>query len=247
MTDTLSVRQAVVGDMPTILAMIDEAADWLGTKGTDQWARPWPTTRGRDRRVRRGLRKNKTWIVEMDGVPIGTVTLRRRGNRRLWTAQERREPAVYLSRLVIRRDYAGQAIGEALIDWAGARAARDWGAHWVRIDVWTTNVALHDYYKKRGFRPYGDQRSAKINDYPSAALFQKPVVEIDETAAARFTEASGPGDRGSSRPFRTRHSRREPRVDDARGHVPRPWPESPGLAAAHRMGDRELAPEAPAG
>ena len=40
MTDTLSVRQAVVGDMPTILAMIDEAADWLGTKGTDQWARP---------------------------------------------------------------------------------------------------------------------------------------------------------------------------------------------------------------
>ena len=215
MTDTLSVRQAVVGDMPTILAMIDEAADWLGTKGTDQWARPWPSRESRDKRIQRGLRQKKTWMVELDGVPIGTVTLRRHGNRRLWTAQERRERAVYLSRLVVCRDYAGQAIGEALIDWAGARGAGAWGAQWIRIDVWTTNTALHDYYEKRGFRSYGDQRSAKINNYPSAALFQKPVAEIDEMAAARFTEASAAGGRGSSRPF--------------------------------RMGDRELAREAPAG
>lgn len=177
--------------MGTILGMIKEAADWLGTKGTDQWAAPWPSRKRRDGRVLRGLKKKKTWIVEDAGAPIATVTFRRRGNRRLWTASERREPAVYLSRLIVCRDYAGQAIGEALIDWAGLRGARDWGAQWIRIDVWTTNAALHNYYEKRGFRPYGDQRPAKINSYPSAALFQKPIAEVDEAAAARFRETSG--------------------------------------------------------
>jgi GNAT superfamily N-acetyltransferase len=190
MTDNLTVRQAGPDDMGTILGMIEEAADWLSTKGTDQWAVPWPTRKRRDNRVVRGLKKKKTWIVEDAGAPIATVTLRQQGNRKLWTATERREPAVYLSRLIVGRDYAGQAIGEALIDWAGLRGARDWDAQWIRIDVWTTNVALHNYYEKRGFRPYGDRRLAKISSYPSAALFQKPITEVDEAAAARFRETA---------------------------------------------------------
>ena len=139
-------------------------------------------------------------MVERDGIAIATVTLRRQGNKKLWTAAERRESAVYLSRLIVGRDHAGKAIGEALIDWAGLRAKRGWGAQWIRIDVWTTNVALHNYYEKRGFRPYGDQRPAKINNYPSAALFQKPVSEVDEEAAARFSEAPAPNGRGHPAP-----------------------------------------------
>lgn len=246
MTDNLSVRQAVVHDMRDIIALINEAAGWLGTKGTDQWATPWPTEKRRDRRIRRGLRRNKTWMVERDGIAIATVTLRRQGNKKLWTAAERRESAVYLSRLIVGRDHAGKAIGEALIDWAGLRAKRGWGAQWIRIDVWTTNVALHNYYEKRGFRPYGDQRPAKINNYPSAALFQKPVSEVDEEAAARFSEAPAPNGRGSSRPFRLSRSLGKPghdRIYDP-DHL---QPEGLGVAAANGMAERELAHEASAG
>lgn len=183
----LKVRRADADDLPVILRMIDEAAAWLRTKDTKQWDVPWPTEAARNARVLRGLRGGYTWIAEERGTPVATITYRQHGNQTLWTRRERLEPAVYISRLIVIRDAAGRGIGAAMIDWTTRRAVRDWGAKWIRIDVWTTNVALHNYYEKRGFRfwrkcPF-DQET-----YPSAALFQKPAAEIDEAAAARFVE-----------------------------------------------------------
>jgi GNAT superfamily N-acetyltransferase len=190
MTDKLRIRRGTTGDADTIIGLIDEAADWLRGKDTDQWARPWPNRAARDSRVRRGLRMGKTWIAEEDGHSVATVTYRPHGNQMLWTREEDRTPAVYVSRLIVTRRAAGRGIGAAMIDWAAAQAVRDWNAQWVRIDVWTTNVALRNYYEKRGFRlcriaPF------KAEDYPSGALLQKPASEIDLAAAQRFEV--GPG------------------------------------------------------
>ena len=185
MRDNLRIRRGTTGDADTIIGMIDEAADWLRGQGTDQWARPWPTRAARDGRVRRGLRNGHTWIAEAAGRPIATITYRPHGNRSLWTRREDRTPAVYVSRLIVTRSAAGFGVGAAVIDWAAAQAVRDWNAQWIRIDVWTTNVALHNYYEKRGFRRL---RIAQCHTgyYPSAALFQKPTSEIDLAAAQSF-------------------------------------------------------------
>ncbi len=186
MTHIPHIRRGTAGDLDTIIGMIDEAADWLRGKGTDQWAQPWPDRAARDGRVRRGLRNGNTWIAEVGGQAIGTITCRPHGNHMLWAPKERRDNAVYVSRLIVARNVAGDGIGAALIDWAAAQAVRDWNAEWIRIDVWTTNVALHNYYEKRGFR-YLRIASCEAKRYPSAALFQKPTSEIDLDAAHRFT------------------------------------------------------------
>ena len=89
-----------------------------------------------------------------------------------------------MSRLIVSRSAAGFGVGAAMIDWAAARALRDWSAQWIRIDVWTTNVALHNYYEKRVQALRIAQCQAE--DYPSAALFQKPTSEIDLAAARNF-------------------------------------------------------------
>ncbi len=191
MTENLEIRPAVAGDMKTIIGLIDEARAWLPTRGTDQWARPWPTEAARDARVRRGLRERNTWMVMDDGAAIATVTSRKYGNQKLWTAGEQREPAVYVSRLIVSRAYSGNQIGSGLLDWAGYRALQSWQAQWIRIDVWTTNLALHEYYEKRGFRHVRICEFDDPDSYPSAALFQKPTTEIDERAVARFI---GPAD-----------------------------------------------------
>ena len=189
MTETLQIRPAVADDMKTIIGLIDEARAWLPTKGTDQWARPWPTPAARDARVLRDLNAARTWIVEDDShTPAATVTCSPEGNQRLWTPAEQVERAVYVARLVVSRNHAGQRIGEALVDWAGARAVRDWRAKWIRIDVWTTNEALHNYYEKRGFQRYGSCQLDEDEYYPSAALFQKPTAKIDQESASRFIE-----------------------------------------------------------
>jgi GNAT superfamily N-acetyltransferase len=191
MNEILHVRRAGADDLELILAMIAEAAAWLPAKGTNQWSTPWPSESARDARVLRGLRGGHTWIAEQRDAPVATITYRQYGSQTLWSQSERDEPAVYVSRLIVTRAAAGREIGAAMIDWAGQRAARGWGAQWVRIDVWTTNVALHDYFEKRGFRycrtcPFGPET------YPSAALFQKPTTEVDGVAASRFAEVSVP-------------------------------------------------------
>ena len=126
-----------------------------------------------------------------DDVPVATVTCSDRGNRRLWTSGEQLVSAAYIARLIVRRNRAGERIGEALIDWAGARGVRCWSAEWIRIDVWTTNEALHNYYEKRGFQHYKVCEFKEAEYYPSAALFQKPTAEVDQESAARFIESAG--------------------------------------------------------
>jgi GNAT superfamily N-acetyltransferase len=199
MSENLEVRQGAADDLPIILGLIDEAAGWLLAKNTDQWREPWPSREARDNRVLSGLQSGNTWLVTSGDTAVATITYRQHarrkqdvnqlqdGIRELWTEAEQSEPAVYVSRLVVRRQYSGLDIGGALTDWAGLRGARGWSAQWIRIDVWTTNEALHNYYAKRGFEfcrtcPF-DKKT-----YPSAALFQKPTSSADAAAAARFAE-----------------------------------------------------------
>lgn len=189
--DLLCIRPAAIDDMKTIIGMISQAAAWLGGKGIDQWATPWPSETARDARVLWGIRSGKTWIAEDGQEPVATITYRQHGHQKLWTPQEQRDPAVYVSQLIVNREYAGNEIGVALTDWAGGRALRIWRALWIRVDVWTTNLALHNYYEKRKFRFVRTCQFDEPHSYPSAALFQKPTAEIDgEAAAARFAEAA---------------------------------------------------------
>jgi GNAT superfamily N-acetyltransferase len=179
MGDKLRIRRGTTRD--TIIGLIDEAASWLRGKDTDQWATPWPNRAARDGRVRRGLCNGHTWIAEAAGRRIATLTYRAQGNRVLWTREEDRVPAQYVSRLIVARHAAGLGVGRAMVDWAAARAVCDWDAQWIRIEVCTTNVALHNYYEKIGFG-FSRIASCEANDYPSAALFQKPTSEIDLVA-----------------------------------------------------------------
>jgi predicted N-acetyltransferase YhbS len=176
-------------DMPSIIGLIDDAAQWLQTeKNSDQWKQPWPDEPSRDQRIRRGIKVARTWMVENDDGLVGTVSFGRGGNKKLWTQRERNQPAIYVSRLIVSRRHASDGIGADLIDWAGRRGALGWGAEWIRVDVWTSNDALQAYYKRQGFAPV---RTWQFNDpweYPSAALLQKPTTDINVAAAARFQE-----------------------------------------------------------
>jgi ribosomal protein S18 acetylase RimI-like enzyme len=67
-----------------------------------------------------------------------------------------------------------------LLNWAANRAVRSYGARWVRVDVWTTNKELHDYYQRQGFTLV---RIRNDLEYPSGALFQRPTTELPAVEA----------------------------------------------------------------
>jgi GNAT superfamily N-acetyltransferase len=132
----------------------------------------------RAHRINHDLIAGNTWIAWRGGTPAATITTDR-GENPIWPARIRRDPAVYVSRLVVSRSFAGRRLGAALLDWAGLQARRTYGARWVRVDVWTTNIALHTYYEQQGFAFYG-YGEASVN-YPSAALYQKTTEDIRPT------------------------------------------------------------------
>jgi GNAT superfamily N-acetyltransferase len=185
-----ALRLATPGDLNEVRWLVHQAAKWLTrSKSTDQWAKPWPTREARDQRLLAGIRRRRTWIVWDDDVPAATVTIAARPEPAIWSQPGREcdvsDPAVYAHRLITARNYAGQGLGAELIDWAGLRGQRQYSAKWIRIDVWTSNAALHAYYQERGFKRCG---SCTDPDYPSGALFQKPVAAITRPCFPQFTE-----------------------------------------------------------
>ncbi|HEX7270228.1 MAG TPA: GNAT family N-acetyltransferase [Streptosporangiaceae bacterium] len=177
-------------DHDAIIGLIDAAAEWLRTKNTDQWAQPWPSEDDRNHRIRRDLIAGRTWIAWQGGIPAATITADRAINP-IWPAETRREPAVYVCRLVVSRAFAGRGLGAALLDWAGLSARRCHGARWTRVDVWTTNTALHGYYLRQGFKFCGF--SEAFGYYPSAALFQKETGRVRPAGQPPFRVHPPPG------------------------------------------------------
>jgi GNAT superfamily N-acetyltransferase len=178
-------------DFDTVVGLIEEAAGWLRTKGTTQWAAPWPSREARDARAMRELAGLKTWIVWHGDTPAATITLRPSANRRVWSRPacscDLGERAVYAHRLVTARSYGGRGLGAQLLDWAGLRARYHYGAKWIRIDVWTTNTALHDYYLRIGFEACG---ICADPCYPSGKLFQKRTSKIESADITLFGQPS---------------------------------------------------------
>jgi GNAT superfamily N-acetyltransferase len=171
----LALRYAAERDHDIIVDLIDAAAAWLRTKNTDQWAQPWPSREDRDWRIRQDLISGNTWIAWYDGTPAATITADSVPNP-IWPMETQRDPAVYARRLVVSRTFAGRGLGATLLDWAGLRARRHYGARWIRVDVWTTNTALHTYFRRQGFEICGFPEAS--GHYPSAALFQKATKAI---------------------------------------------------------------------
>lgn len=190
------LRLAVPGDLEVVRRLVREAATWLRTKGTDQWARPWPDPVGHRERILNDLLKGKTWIVWDGTTAAATITIDTDepldlNNQPVWPVRKDREPALYVRRVIVSRSYAGMKLGAGLLDWAAEVAQREHGAVVLRIDVWTTNLNLHAYYERRSFTRHEGGEPREIADYPSRALFERNVNTRITDYKNLFTEGSG--------------------------------------------------------
>jgi predicted N-acetyltransferase YhbS len=171
----LKVRAATISDYRDVLRLIDGAARWLSSKGTDQWAQPWPDEPRRNARVREDLRYGRTWLATDDTKVAATITIDPVDNG-VWPADKREQPALYVRRVIVDRDYGGSKVGACLLDWAADVAADVYHAEWIRVDVWTTNLELHEYYRDQDFEDAGFRDLADEPMYPSRALFQRKTA-----------------------------------------------------------------------
>ncbi|WP_371660019.1 GNAT family N-acetyltransferase [Streptomyces sp. NBC_00280] len=132
-------------DVAKLLAFREEAAAWLRGRGSDQWSRPYPADK-----LLATIEAGTVFMLRDGHTTAGTITLTPDAEEVLWTDEELAEPSIFVNKLTVAREYAGQNLGERLLDWAGDRAHRA-GAQWLRLDAWTTNEGLQRYYLAQGF------------------------------------------------------------------------------------------------
>jgi len=182
-----TLSQAILTQAQAIRELGDDARQWLRGKDTDQWSVPWRGPEGRDQRVQRDIADGDTWITWDGDLAVATITV---GDEvplvapgiPVWPPCALTEKAIYVHRVIVRRSYAGLGLGAALLDWATEFGLRTLGTPLLRIDVWTDNRALHDYYLRQGFTFIEIRSAEDLPDYPSRALFERRTVPVSRDA-----------------------------------------------------------------
>lgn len=166
------LRTANADDVDTIFQWRHETAQWLAsTHRSDQWSTPYPRNR-----IEEWVNWQCTLMgsLERGGPPIATITISTEGDPKLWTPDERDTPAWYLYKANVMRH--GRGIGETLFAWVRDRAVGH--VEVLRLDVWTTNLRLQQYYRDRlGARPL-----RTVPGTVSGALLEMDVHPVPDIA-----------------------------------------------------------------
>jgi GNAT superfamily N-acetyltransferase len=180
------IARAKLADLPRLLRFRTDAAAWLAGLGSDQWSTPFPAEH-----IANSIKADTVFLIKesKDHEAAATVTLDNQIDPELWdlwTPEEKAESALYVHKLTVDRQYAGQDLGGRILDWAGDLAARR-GAKWLRLDAWTTSQRLHQYYIEHGFQHI---RTTTDPNEVSGWIAQRPAAPVavdltflDETSA----------------------------------------------------------------
>jgi GNAT superfamily N-acetyltransferase len=149
----IRVRRGTSADVPAVIALFDEAIEWLASSGrAGQWGtEPWSAQPRRVGQIRQFADSGGLRIADAGGVVAGAVKL----GAAPGYVPAAQEPELYLDGFVVGRRFAGHGVGRVLLSHACAEAA-DLGAAVVRLDCWAGgDQALVRYYQRAGFTAAG--------------------------------------------------------------------------------------------
>src|SRR4051812_15008095 len=148
-----AIRHGSVADARLVLALFDEAVEWLIARGqTGQWgSEPFSAQEAQVARAAEWAAGGGLRIAEDAGhAPLGAMVV---GARPAWVSPAP-APELYIELLVTSRRHAGQGVGGELIRRAIAEA-RAAELPLLRADCWRDAPALVEWYERQGFRRTG--------------------------------------------------------------------------------------------
>ena len=149
--DIPTIRPARPEEVTAIAALLHEAEEWLRSRGTPMWL---PEELELDP-IRRDVERGMHYLAELEGEVAGTLRFQLE-DLEYWPDLAGDDSA-FIHRLAVRRRFAGQGVGKALLDWAAARAAR-LGRRFLRLDCDWDRPRLRAFYERSGFRHHSDRQ-----------------------------------------------------------------------------------------
>lgn len=167
----MMIRRARPDELDLVVRLRDDMKNELGRRGLDQWQADYPDRDTMIKGFQEDLDAGQTWFAEDDGRVVGMVTANHSTAEGLWTPDEVAD-SLFVHRLTRVVDTTVRGVGAVLLDHVDQLAA-DEGRGWLRLDAWTTNRGLHEYYRQMGFRDVG---IVPGHHTPSAARFERRVT-----------------------------------------------------------------------
>jgi ribosomal protein S18 acetylase RimI-like enzyme len=143
-TRDVTLTPATSADLPRVLAILEDAAAWLQSRGIDQWR---PGQFHADALLT-SIEHQELYLAQVEGRDAATIILQW-SDPKFWPP-ENHDTAGYIHKLAVHRSFAGQGLGQRLIDWASTRATER-GKQFLRLDCMATNPSLCRFYENLGF------------------------------------------------------------------------------------------------
>jgi ribosomal protein S18 acetylase RimI-like enzyme len=166
---TYTIWPARPADLALVMELLHRRVEWLEDRGSDQWS----TYQRWEPEMVDSIAEHRTLLLRRADTyeAVGTLTVSTEADPDFWTADEQQVPALYLSKLATRPDYAGRGLGRLMLNYAMYLAAADRLSE-VRMDVWKTATELHRYYETEG---WAHVRTVEQPGRWSGALFTRHV------------------------------------------------------------------------
>lgn len=163
LTPEIRAAQAGSGDIEAVKGLLVQTARWLQSKGSKQWHE---LLAGEDRHgVAEAVLRGDVFVFKKDEQLAAMVILQQHASgwdRTLW-GEDGHDMSIYLHRLAISRDFAGEHLGQAILLWAET-GIRFQGKDRIRLDCIANNPALNQLYSGAGFA-YKGEHSSGFNIY----------------------------------------------------------------------------------
>ncbi len=169
MSNHLEVVPAVEGDLDVVLAVLEEAAEWLVKKGIEG---PWRPGFFSRQAFADQIGRGEVYVSRLGEGIVGTITLQWRDDL-FWPGAL--SDAGYMHKLAVRPAYMGKGLGLQMVEWAigTARAA---GKKFLRLDCLAGNRKIREYYEKAGFTHLNDVEVAGWK----FSLYQKNLDQVEK-------------------------------------------------------------------
>ncbi|MFF8598872.1 GNAT family N-acetyltransferase [Streptomyces sp. NPDC015232] len=162
----IDIRRGGPADVPAMLAIFDSAVVWLNERGiTAQWGtEPFSARPKTVEAIEKLVAEGEPWLAEIDGVPVGTLTLTPQPGAYVPPAAE---PERYVRYLATDGRRHGHGVGAALLAHA-AEETRRAGVSLLRVDCYAGSEGrLVRYYERQGFTPTD---AFTVGDWPGQVL-----------------------------------------------------------------------------
>ena len=136
------IREIKPEEFEETYELITSASEWLRSRGIEQWEIPISKAD-----FQAALLLKEVFVLLVEGRVAGSVTLSR--HKDFYWGNVAVE-GLHLHRLVVGRDFKGQAFGEFLLRWSKNFAAES-GLMFLRLDCRSSSIFLREYYLRNGF------------------------------------------------------------------------------------------------